>query len=74
MARALLCGARGVLAGEVAMTEEAEDPLVIVCQGPPRCLLEGNDAVKAQEAGCVWCKRIIVHRDGTETVQEPGTA
>lgn len=56
------------------MTEEAEDPLVIVCQGPPRCLLEGNDAVKAQEAGCVWCKRIIVHRDGTETVQEPGTA
>ncbi len=51
-----------------------DDPVVIVCQGPPACLLEGDAAVRAQEAGCEWCKRITVHDDGTETVTEPGRA
>jgi hypothetical protein len=28
----------------------------------------------AQIAGCVWCRRITLHEDGTETTQEPGLA
>ena len=47
------------------------DPVVIVCQGPPICDLQGDEAVKFQEAGCVWCKKIICHPDGTETITEP---
>jgi hypothetical protein len=51
-----------------------EEPQVIICQGPPRCSLEGDEAVAAQEAGCVWCRRITLHEDGTETVTEPSAA
>ena len=40
---------------------------VIVCAGPPACLLEGDAAVASQEAGCPICKRIVIHADGTET-------
>ncbi len=47
------------------------DPMVIVCQGPPVCALEGDEAMAAQQAGCVWCRRIICHADGSETVTEP---
>ena len=50
------------------------DPQVIVCQGPPRCMLEGDEAIKAQESGCIWCKRITVHDDGSETTTQPGEA
>lgn len=50
------------------------DPQVIVCQGPPRCDLEGDEAVAAQMAGCPWCRRITLHDDGSETVTEPGHA
>jgi hypothetical protein len=50
------------------------EPQVIVCQGPPRCDLEGDTAIEAQEAGCKWCKRISVHEDGTETITEPQEA
>ncbi len=49
-----------------------EDPMVVCCQGPPRCMLQGDEAEKAIKAGCVWCRRIIVHPDGTETMIEPG--
>lgn len=52
----------------------SDDPIVIVCQGPPICDLEGEAAIEAQENGCPWCKRIIVHEDGTETVVEPTRA
>lgn len=45
-----------------------------VCQGPPRCLLEGDDAVAAQELGCPFCKQIRIDDDGNETTIEPGTA
>lgn len=45
-----------------------------VCQGPPRCDLQGDDAVNAQENGCVYCKRIVVADDGTETIIEPGNS
>lgn len=48
-----------------------EDPVVVVCAGPPVCLLEGDAAMQAVLAGCVWCKRITVHPDGSETVTGP---
>lgn len=53
-----------------------EDDLgeIIVCAGPPACALSGDAAVEAQKAGCIWCSRIIVHDDGTETVTGPGHA
>lgn len=48
-----------------------EDPTIWVCQGPPVCDLMDNDAVAAQQARCIWCRRVIIHEDGTETVIEP---
>lgn len=51
-----------------------QEPVVIVCQGPPACDLEGDEAIEAQEGGCLWCKRIILHEDGTETVTDPADA
>lgn len=48
----------------MADDDEAE---VIVCAGPPLCLLEGDEAVASQQAGCPLCKRIIIRTDGTET-------
>jgi hypothetical protein len=50
------------------------DVLVWVCQGPPRCFLEGDEAVAAQESGCVWCKRIYVDEHGVERVEGPTEA
>lgn len=57
------------------------DPRIFVCQGPPVCALQGEDAVRAQQArgaglpeGCQWCKVVTVHPDGTETTEEPGRA
>jgi hypothetical protein len=42
--------------------------MIIVCAGPPLCPLQGDAAVAAAQAGCELCKRIILHRDGSETV------
>lgn len=42
-----------------------------VCQGPPRCDLADDEAVAAQKAGCIWCKRIILDDEGHETVVQP---
>jgi len=56
---------------EAAGLEFEDDPCVIVCQGPPVCMLEGDEAVKAAEDGCPWCKRITLHDDMTETVVDP---
>ena len=53
------------------MTDDDEDPEIIVCQGPPVCLLEGDAAVEAAQKGCPWCKHIVVHPDGTDTVTDP---
>lgn len=40
------------------MTEDEEDVSVMwVCQGPPKCQLQGDEAIDAQMAGCVWCQR-----------------
>ncbi len=53
------------------MDDDEDVGTVTVCQGPPRCLLQGDDAVDAAMFGCVWCKRITVYADGSETVREP---
>jgi len=57
------------------------DPRVFVCQGPPVCELQDEDAVRAQQMraagmkeGCPWCKVITVHPDGSETTEAPGRA
>lgn len=47
-----------------------DDPIVIVCAGPPLCDLQDEDAVRAQKDGCGLCNRIVIHGDGTETVIE----
>ena len=47
---------------------------VWVCQGPPRCDLEGDDAVAAQQAGCRFCTEIRIGDDGSETTIAPGLA
>ena len=47
---------------------------IIVCAGPPACLLQDDAAVDAQNAGCVWCKRIVIDGEGNETITEPGHA
>ena len=44
-----------------------EDPEVVVCQGPPSCLLTGDAAIACARGGCVWCDHIVIHPDGTET-------
>lgn len=47
--------------------------VVWVCQGSPRCLLEGDEAVAAMQAGCVWCDQIYFDELGNETRREgPG--
>ena len=50
------------------------EPMVIVCSGPPWCLLEDDAAVRAQNGGCHWCRYVTLHSDGTETVEEPAHA
>lgn len=40
---------------------------VIVCAGPPDCLLQGDDAVRNAEQGCPRCRRIAIGDDGSET-------
>ena len=49
-------------------------PIVTVCQGPPRCVLEGDAAVEAAEAGCVWCQRHRLLPSGEWHVERPGSA
>ena len=49
------------------MDDEAE---VIVCQGPPTCPFEGDEAVQNQIDGCPNCRRIVIPADGTE-VERP---
>lgn len=56
------------------MPRDADDPQVIVCAGPPACLLQGDAAIAAANMGCIWCERITVHADGTETTEGPGHA
>lgn len=39
---------------------------IIVCAGPPLCLLQEDEAVEAAEAGCPNCRHILVHGNGVE--------
>lgn len=48
--------------------EQYNDPVIIVCAGPPLCGLSDDAAVEAQLAECEFCTRYIIHADGTETV------
>lgn len=47
---------------------------IFVCAGPPACTLEGDDAVRAAETGCVWCRVITIQSDGTEIERGPSHA
>ena len=54
-----------------------DDPIIgtiIVCAGPPACMLEGDAAVEAQTAGCLWCKTIDIYASGREVEKGPGHA
>jgi ssDNA-binding Zn-finger/Zn-ribbon topoisomerase 1 len=44
-----------------------DDSHIIVCAGPPKCLLEGDDAIEAANAGCPNCKHLLIRADGSET-------
>lgn len=48
--------------------------IIHVCAGPPACALQGDEAMAAQIAGCVWCRRITIADDGTESETGPGSA
>lgn len=48
-----------------------EESVIMICQGPPRCDLEGETAYEAQVAGCQWCQRLYIDGDGNERVTEP---
>lgn len=50
---------------------DEEPAVVIVCAGPPHCAHEGDEAVAAQIAGCVWCRRIVIADDLSETETGP---
>jgi hypothetical protein len=62
---------QGVKAGIEAAAKKYVS--IWVCQGPPRCDLEGDEAVTAQQAGCKFCREIRIDDDGRETAVEPGT-
>jgi hypothetical protein len=49
-------------------------PQVIVCQGPPRCSLEGDEAIAAMEAGCPWCIRDTLLTSGEWHTEQPSVA
>ena len=44
-----------------------EDAELIICAGPPICLLDGDAAVASAQRGCPWCEHIRLHPDGSET-------
>lgn len=54
--------------------DDDEPAMVVVCQGPPRCMLEGDEAVCAAMAGCLWCRRIECLPDGSERRTGPPLA
>lgn len=49
------------------MSDHEGAPEVIVCAGPPLCLLMGDEAIEQAMAGCPNCRRTICHPDRTET-------
>ena len=53
------------------MSDREMSDTIYVCAGPPKCPLEDDEAVAAQKAGCIWCRVITIHPDGTETEKGP---
>lgn len=48
--------------------DDDDTDTIIICAGPPLCMLEGHDAIMCQLEGCTICRRILIdHRDGSET-------
>jgi len=43
-------------------------PRLVICQGPPWCALESDDALAAQERGCLICKIEQIADDGVTWV------
>jgi hypothetical protein len=58
----------------LAILEASSHTTIFICQGPPRCDFDGDEAVAAQKADCPFCKRILIDEDMNETIVEPGTA
>lgn len=54
--------------------DDDEDPMIVCCQGPPRCDYDGSGNPAERMNDCPWCKRVIVHAGGRETVIQPGYA
>jgi len=52
---------------------DEDETIITICQGPPRCSLRAEEAVVAQNAGCIWCDRIRILADGTEIKTGPTT-
>ena len=51
-----------------------EAPQIVICQGPPCCDLEDDEAVAAQEAGCPWCERHTLLPCGKWVIDKPARA
>lgn len=50
---------------------DEEPAKIFICQGPPRCNLECDEAIAAMEAGCIWCRVETLTDGGDFTVTEP---
>jgi hypothetical protein len=46
----------------------------MICQGPPRCNLRGEDVHNEQLDGCKWCEVLLIDAMGRETFTCPGEA
>jgi len=44
--------------------DEDDGSEIIICAGPPLCLLQGDEAVQNQIDGCPKCRRIVVDGRG----------
>lgn len=53
------------------MSYREEAPTIVMCQGPPRCDKQGDEAVAQAEAGCLWCERHTLQEDGSWAIQKP---
>ena len=58
----------------LAILEASQHTTIFVCQGPPRCDLQGDDAIAAQENDCPFCKKIHIDEQFNETFVEPSEA
>lgn len=38
--------------------DDDEETLFVICQGPPFCLLLFEEAIQAQNNGCLKCRRV----------------